>query len=86
MGADETKVRVLYFAAARDLASKSAETLALPEGASIGDAAMEIRRLHPNLKSLRNSAKFSVNLVLVDEAAALKDGDEVGVLPPVAGG
>lgn len=71
---------------ARELASKSAETFTLSEGASVGDLAKELQKAHPTLKTLRNSAKFSVNLAVVDDDIILKDGDEVGVLPPVAGG
>jgi len=82
----ETNVRVLYFASARELASRSAESITLPEGASVGDAAKEINRLHPKLRSLKSAAKYSVNYVLTGEAEPLNDGDELGVLPPVAGG
>jgi molybdopterin synthase catalytic subunit len=79
-------VRVLYFAVARELASKSVETLSISEGSSVADLAKEVQRVHPPLKTLKNSAKFSVNLTVVDEGTVLKDGDEVAVLPPVAGG
>lgn len=79
-------VRVLYFASARELASKSAENLSLSEGASVGDLSKEVQRVHPPLKTLKNSMKFSVNLTVVDADTILKEGDEVGILPPVAGG
>jgi molybdopterin converting factor small subunit len=71
---------------ARDLASKSAETLSISEGSSVADLAKEVQRVHPPLRALRNSVKFSVNLTVVDPETTLKDGDEVAVLPPVAGG
>jgi molybdopterin converting factor subunit 1 len=80
------KVKVLYFALARDLASKSAETFSLPDGASVGDVAIEVTKRHPALKALGSSAKFSLNLVVAERDAPLREGDEVGVLPPVAGG
>ncbi|HMD78940.1 MAG TPA: MoaD/ThiS family protein [Nitrososphaerales archaeon] len=86
MGGKTTNVRVLYFAVARELASKSVETFTLSEGSSVGDLAKEVQKTHPALKTLRNSAKFSVNLAVVDDSTILKNGDEVGVLPPVAGG
>jgi molybdopterin converting factor subunit 1 len=79
-------VRVLYFAGARDLASSSRETLTVPEGTTVGRLAGEILRLHPALRKMRNSVKFSVNFDVVGADALLSDGDEVGVLPPVAGG
>ena len=79
-------VRVLYFAVARELASRPTESIELSEGASVNDLAKEVQRLHPSLRTLRNSAKYSVNLAVVDAGTILKDGDEVGVLPSVAGG
>jgi molybdopterin converting factor subunit 1 len=79
-------VKVLYFASARDLASTSAETLTVPEGYSLAGLASTIFRLHPALGKQRSSVKFSVNFDVVGTDSQLKDGDEVGVLPPVAGG
>jgi molybdopterin converting factor subunit 1 len=79
-------VKVLYFASARDLASTSAETLAVPEGSSVGRLASTIYRLHPALGKQKSSLKFSVNLDVVGAGRSLHEGDEVGVLPPVAGG
>jgi molybdopterin synthase catalytic subunit len=79
-------VKVLYFAGARDLASKSSETLSVPDGSSISVLEGEILRLHPALRTLRKSIRFSLNLDVVTDGAAINEGDEVGVLPPVAGG
>jgi molybdopterin converting factor subunit 1 len=79
-------VKVIYFASARDLASTSAETLAVPQGTSLAKLASTIFRLHPALEKLRSSVKFSVNFDVIGTDSRLKDGDEVGVLPPVAGG
>ncbi len=79
-------VRVLYFASARDLASTGAESLSLPEGASVLALEGEILKLHPGLRPLRKSIRFSVNFKVVAEGTPVQEGDEVGVLPPVAGG
>lgn len=79
-------VRVLYFAGARDLASRRVETVTLREGASVEDLAAEVVKAHPSLGKLKDSLRFSVNLEVVDGESKLRDGDEVGVLPPVAGG
>ena len=79
-------VKVLYFASARDLASTSTETLTVPEGSSLARLASMIFRLHPALGKQMSSLKFSVNFDVVATDSRLEDGDEVGVLPPVAGG
>ena len=52
----------------------------------MGDLVREVLRLHPRLKTLLGSAKLSVNLDVVPQGTRLQDGDEVGFLPPVAGG
>lgn len=80
------RVKVLYFASARDLASAESEAVTVPEGASVRDLARKLLDAHPGLGSFRGSLKFSVNFEVVDPGEALGEGDEVGVLPPVAGG
>lgn len=77
---------MLYFAAARDIVSKSRESLVLRDGASVRDLSDEILRLHPELGRVASSVRFSVNLELVDKKTILREEDEVGMLPPVAGG
>ena len=80
------KVKVLYFAAARDLTALNEESVCLPDGMTVAGLLDEVVRLHPSLKRLEPSIRASVNSQLVDGASVLFNGDEVGVLPPVAGG
>ncbi len=82
----QLQVRVLYFATARELASERNEDVTVPEGSAVRALVRELLALHPDLKSLGNSVRYSVNHEVVGNDAILKDGDEVGVLPPVAGG
>lgn len=58
----------------------------MPEGSSVGDLVREVLRLHPQLEALIGATKLSLNLDVVPQDARLRDGDEVGFLPPVAGG
>ena len=80
------KVSILYFASARDIASRQRETMTVPEGATVKTLTSLIVREHPPLAKLKGSMRYSVNLVVASDDAVLHDGDEVGVLPPVAGG
>ena len=80
------KVRVLYFAGARELVSKGEESMDLEDGASLDDFTAELFRVHPGLGKLAGSVRFSVNLEVASGRTALRDSDVVGVLPPVAGG
>ena len=80
------KIKVLYFAGARDTVAKGKESLELREGASVEDLAAEILRLHPAFAKVARSVRFSVNLEVAARRTVLHDADQVGVLPPVAGG
>ena len=80
------KVKVLYFANARELASRRLESLTLPEGVSLEKLIDQVLQLHPGLKPFRSTVRFSVNRELVGNSAVIRNGDEIGVLPPVAGG
>jgi molybdopterin converting factor small subunit len=79
-------VKVLYFASAQGLTGLQKEDIRIREGSSVREMASEMYRLHPALKSLARSVRFSVNFKLAQEGDSLHEGDEVGVLPPVAGG
>lgn len=80
------RVRVLYFASARDAAAVGSESMQLRDGASVNELAAEIMKAHPAFGKLAGSVRFSINLELVSQRTVLHDADEVGVLPPVAGG
>jgi len=80
------KVKILYFASARELAERSSEPLTLPDGSSLKTLVDQVLRLHPGLIPLRRTTRFTVNRELAQDAEVVRDGDEVGVLPPVAGG
>jgi len=79
-------VKVLYFASAQGLANLKSESVRLKEGSSMKDMAAEMLRLHPDLKSIERTIRYSVNFEIADSDVTLHDGDEVAVLPPVAGG
>jgi molybdopterin converting factor small subunit len=53
---------------------------------TVRDLAEKIRGLHPGLRALEKSTRYAVNLEIVDGDKALREGDEVGVLPAVTGG
>ena len=79
-------VKVLYFASAQGLVNLKSESMRLKEGSSVRDMAAKMFQLHPNLKSIEPIIRYSVNFEIAEESAPLHDGDEVAVLPPVAGG
>ena len=82
------RVKVLPFGVSKDWLGGSASTVELPEGASVADLLMH---LSANLagrvpgEAMRGIA-VSVNAEYATAGHVLRDGDEVGLLPPVSGG
>lgn len=79
-------VKVLYFASAQGLADVKSEEIRLRDGSSVKEMAVEMIRLHPALKTIAPTIRYSVNFEIAEDSAQLHEGDEVAVLPPVAGG
>jgi MoaE-MoaD fusion protein len=75
------RITVRLFAMLRERAGTSRRELELPDGATAGDvwAALE---LGPEPEGLA----LAVNRAYADRRAALADGDEVALIPPVSGG
>ena len=80
------KVDVLYFAVLRERIQLDHETVELTAGASVRDAREAIAARHPSVAALLPGVQFAVNRVVAADTRALADGDEVALLPPVAGG
>lgn len=78
-------VTVLYFAAARERAGVGREevALAVPSVAALLQALVE---RHPTLGPLLPHLRVAVNQEFVTPEAAVPDGAEVALVPPVAGG
>ncbi len=60
--------------------------LQLPENATAGDVVARLRADRPNGKQLPLEPMVAVNRKHVKLDTALADGDEVALLPPLAGG
>jgi len=80
------RVRVLFFGMLKDLAGKAADSIELPEGASVRDVLAHYERQVPRLKDSFSSLALAVNQQYAGAETPLKAGDEVALLPPVSGG
>lgn len=80
------KLRVLYFAVFRERLRKDEEDLELPDGATVATALDALGARHADVAKLRGRFRVAVNQDFVDDDHALHDGDEVALIPPVAGG
>jgi molybdopterin converting factor subunit 1 len=78
-------VRVLYFAALRDLAGVTEEALELTgDVRSVGELVLLLGQRHPGLRL--DGVRVAKNEEFSDSNAELDDGDVVALIPPVSGG
>jgi molybdopterin synthase catalytic subunit len=75
------KVTVKLFAGLRERAGWSARELELPDGAKLKDVWAELE-----LGEQPRGIHYALNKGYADKSAALSDGDEVALIPPVSGG
>ena len=79
-------IQVLFFASVRDLVGEQAQTVSVPDGATVGDLLSELAGRHPRFGEMAESLMVSVNQDYVERDGVLTDGDEVALIPPVSGG
>ena len=79
-------VQALFFAAYRDLLGVSDLSVELPEGATVADLVVELRGRGAPFDSLPVEPAVAVNRQYALPSEALRAGDEVAFIPPVAGG
>ncbi len=79
------KVNVRLFASLREIFKSPYLEVELPEGATVADLVEVIREEAPHLG---RGGRFhvTINKDFVEQDAALHDGDEVAIFPPVGGG
>src|SRR5512142_330735 len=80
------QVRVLFFGMLRELLGRSSDSLALTDGATLGDVVAHYAQAAPQLKKFLPSLALSINSEYAAADERLADGDEVALLPPVSGG
>jgi molybdopterin synthase catalytic subunit len=80
------KVRVLYFAVFREQIGRDDDAVELADGARVRDAVAALAARHPAIDRLRGRFRVAVNQDFAGDDRALADGDELALIPPVAGG
>jgi molybdopterin synthase catalytic subunit len=79
------QIRVLLFAQYRDAAGTDQLTLELPAGATASDAVARLLAERPT-PVIPARPVVALNMTYASLADVLADGDELALLPPVAGG
>ena len=80
------KVDVLYFAVFRERLGIEGEPLQVDDGATVAIALAALEQRHAIVKALRGRYRVAVNQAMVGDEHVLADGDELVLIPPVAGG
>ena len=83
-------ITVLYFARLKESLNYSTEEMELPEGvktiAQLKTHLAKRGEAWANLFNGKQTIRAAINHALVDNEAAVKNGDEVAFFPPVTGG
>jgi molybdopterin synthase catalytic subunit len=80
------RVTVRLFAMQRQLVGQREVTLDLDADATVADAWRALVEAYPDLAPGASSVRFARNARYSEPAERLRDGDQVAVIPPVAGG
>lgn len=80
------RITVRLFASQREQLGKSSIDVEVPEGSTAGSALGALSKTHPELAKAAESLAFAVNREHAAPDTPLRDGDELALLPPVAGG
>lgn len=81
-----TEVRLLAFAGARDVVGAGELSLALAAPETAGAFLDRLVELFPGLSRHRGSLRLAVNGTYARWDEEVRPGDEVALIPPVAGG
>ena len=80
------EVTVRFFAGCREAVKQDEATLSLSDGATLSDLQAALAAEYPAIAHYVERVRYSVNWEYVTPDAALSAGDEVAMIPPVAGG
>ena len=80
------EIRALFFASYKEILGTEELRVDLPSGATVADFLEELRSRGGAFTVLPEIPAVAVNMAYSDPSLALSDGDEVALIPPVAGG
>ena len=80
------RVKILFFASARELTGETEMMMELDEGTGTDEIPKKLLAIFPDLDMTRDRMSLAVNTVYCKENVVLKEGDVVAILPPISGG
>ncbi len=80
------KIRVLFFASLRERVRAREIERSVADDTTVGELWKLLCDEYTQIQPMDGSVSFAVNQEYADRAHALRDGDEVALIPPVSGG
>ena len=80
------RVRVVYFGSLKEIVGQGTQEIELQENAPASALWQQLRTTYPELQRYERAVAIAVNHEYSKPDRPLRDGDEVGFLPPVSGG
>jgi molybdopterin synthase catalytic subunit len=80
------QVRVKFFGMLKEVAGREGDTVGLPDGARVADLLQRCATSAPGLQDYFPVIAVALNHEYSERDAALHEGDEVALIPPVSGG
>jgi molybdopterin synthase catalytic subunit/molybdopterin converting factor small subunit len=80
------RVEICYFGGIKGRLGLDSEGLELPAGATLADALREVVERHPLVEPMLPTLRFAVDEEFAGGEAPLREGSEVCLFPPLAGG
>lgn len=80
------RVDVVYLGGSRGETGLAEESWSFPEGSTLGDLAEAVAARYPKLQPRLPSVRWARNHEFAELTEALATGDEIALIPPVAGG
>lgn len=80
------KIRVQFFGQLREVTGVVETEVEMPAGGHIADVIDVLQQKYPALRPYMPSTSFALNDEYVSREQPLRDGNVVGLLPPISGG